>query len=535
MADQAGLMDVLKDPNYINANEATKKAIFDKYSAKDKNYTDANDATKSAIRQKFGVDKAEEKPKGMLEEFGQMALEKVKAIPEALSTTVDLKKMLSQPEKQIAEAVTTDVSKKIGAPIVKDVSIDKSKIGSQSLGDYTQKIMQRGGEGALAGAGLAPFTGGGSIVAGGLGGALQGLSESIAADLGLSGDLQEAVGILGPAGAGLVMSKIPQTPQQVNSVLSSDAMNAIKSKLAHKAITKALGMPYWASTITEQIPKAFGKVASQFQSPDYQTVAKELGAKPETIGKSELKFTKQANEELAQQHPDIQPSAKGYADPLYERAKQAYNDAAAEEPFTSSPEFKSLTKDIPAEKTKFSKLFQNTEKEDLVGEDVINNLHYNNPNVSNKDMDRARGAFNEYLKRTTGADHEQIAREANVKQSIAKAKDALPVLFEENDASGIKDELWNLSKEPEGISVFNDELSYYLKNTNVNQARKMWNKIGSNVKDSFKMDDATYKKVTNAIDNAKTSKDIDRATRIMRRFVGPALATSVTNKEKEKQ
>jgi len=51
----ATLAEVLKDPNYVNANAATKAAIFDKFSAKDPNYTNANDATKLAIRTKFGV------------------------------------------------------------------------------------------------------------------------------------------------------------------------------------------------------------------------------------------------------------------------------------------------------------------------------------------------------------------------------------------------------------------------------------------------------------------------------------------------
>jgi len=49
------LTEILKDPNYVNANDATKRAIFDKYSAQDQNFSSANDATKDAIRQKFGV------------------------------------------------------------------------------------------------------------------------------------------------------------------------------------------------------------------------------------------------------------------------------------------------------------------------------------------------------------------------------------------------------------------------------------------------------------------------------------------------
>lgn len=49
------LSEILSDPNYVNANPATKQAIFEKHSATDPNYTGANDATKSAIRQKFGI------------------------------------------------------------------------------------------------------------------------------------------------------------------------------------------------------------------------------------------------------------------------------------------------------------------------------------------------------------------------------------------------------------------------------------------------------------------------------------------------
>jgi len=52
------LLEILNDPNYTNANQATKKAIFDKYSAQDQNFTGANEATKNAIRQRFGIGEA---------------------------------------------------------------------------------------------------------------------------------------------------------------------------------------------------------------------------------------------------------------------------------------------------------------------------------------------------------------------------------------------------------------------------------------------------------------------------------------------
>ena len=46
---------ILKDPNYINANDATKQAIFNKHVGSDPNYVNANDATKQAIQQKWGL------------------------------------------------------------------------------------------------------------------------------------------------------------------------------------------------------------------------------------------------------------------------------------------------------------------------------------------------------------------------------------------------------------------------------------------------------------------------------------------------
>jgi hypothetical protein len=51
----ADLSSILNDPNYVNANSATKAAIFDKFSALDKNFTGANPETQQAIRVKFGV------------------------------------------------------------------------------------------------------------------------------------------------------------------------------------------------------------------------------------------------------------------------------------------------------------------------------------------------------------------------------------------------------------------------------------------------------------------------------------------------
>jgi len=58
MADPA---KILKDPNYVNANLATKQAIFSKHVASSSDYKNANAATKAAIQARFGL-KAEAAP-----------------------------------------------------------------------------------------------------------------------------------------------------------------------------------------------------------------------------------------------------------------------------------------------------------------------------------------------------------------------------------------------------------------------------------------------------------------------------------------
>jgi hypothetical protein len=47
--------EILNDPNYTNANDATKQAIFDKHIATSSDYTNANNETKVAIRDRFGL------------------------------------------------------------------------------------------------------------------------------------------------------------------------------------------------------------------------------------------------------------------------------------------------------------------------------------------------------------------------------------------------------------------------------------------------------------------------------------------------
>ena len=89
MADAS---EILKDPEYANANEATKRAIFDKHIASDPAYADANEPTRLAIQQKFGLASSEGMPKTRTPEWGvenPMTYKVLKGAREYLGPTIE--------------------------------------------------------------------------------------------------------------------------------------------------------------------------------------------------------------------------------------------------------------------------------------------------------------------------------------------------------------------------------------------------------------------------------------------------------------
>jgi hypothetical protein len=66
-------LEILNDPNYINANAATKRAIFERRVATLPEYRNANPQTQAEIRRRFRVEKAatpKPKPVGRTKAFG---------------------------------------------------------------------------------------------------------------------------------------------------------------------------------------------------------------------------------------------------------------------------------------------------------------------------------------------------------------------------------------------------------------------------------------------------------------------------------
>ena len=98
----ASLAEVLNDPNYQNANAATKRAIFDRYAPQDPNYTNANSATQAAIRARFGLQEVEQSTKPPERTLGGTLLEGATNIPASFAHTLGgLAEMVTSPRQTL--------------------------------------------------------------------------------------------------------------------------------------------------------------------------------------------------------------------------------------------------------------------------------------------------------------------------------------------------------------------------------------------------------------------------------------------------
>jgi len=154
------LQEILQDQNYINANPATKKAIFDRWSVTDENYTGANPATQQAIRSRFGVGgieavSTEEPPKdkgflsnigSLLVEGGKRAIGAAQVSPSVIAGDVggDKAKVLSEqlsmkPSVQPKELVEAQTAFKDEAE-----AFEKAKGFTESIGPFGAFLLEFG-------------------------------------------------------------------------------------------------------------------------------------------------------------------------------------------------------------------------------------------------------------------------------------------------------------------------------------------------------------------------------------------------------
>ena len=212
-----GLMDVLKDPNYINANPETKMAIFDKFSSADKNYTEANDETKLAIRQKFGVEATpynlkvmddsgkidiqkapKEEPKASVS-IGPMLTKAAESVYEALPSTETLFGKGTPEEAGIGERIAkvgeTGVAGSLIAGGVKALGAPMVAVGTKLEGMPSSRAKAIGGSLVGLGGLAQKITPGGVYAAGGLS-AMGETAEQTASAMGLGREYQVGAGML---------------------------------------------------------------------------------------------------------------------------------------------------------------------------------------------------------------------------------------------------------------------------------------------------------------------------------------------------
>jgi hypothetical protein len=155
----AGLQNILSDPNYVNANAATKAAIFDKFAPLDPNFANANPETQGAIRAKFGLG-ALEQPTETRQNVGAEVPAWGKENPNLYSGLVKTRQMLGPTAEMlggVAGGVLGTAAGTVASPTVVINPVTGGVAGS-ALGYATAKELLNKADVAL---GLAkPETGG---------------------------------------------------------------------------------------------------------------------------------------------------------------------------------------------------------------------------------------------------------------------------------------------------------------------------------------------------------------------------------------
>ena len=302
------LQEILQDQNYINANPATKKAIFDRWSALDTNYTGANQATQQAIRSRFGVGGIEEAPpaeppkdKGffsnvgnLLVEGGKRAIGSAQVSPSVIAGDVseDKAKLLSEqlsmkPSVQPKELVEAQTAFKDEAE-----AFEKAKGFTESIGPFAGFLLEFGKQvitnpkGAVyltaqSAANMAPQIAG--MIAGGKGGALAGSlagpgGAAVGAAAGAVGGgfaagvpLEIGSEFIGRIGEKLAERGLEPTEENIAALLRDKAV-------VEQAISEARTKGVTTAAVDSLMTVGAGKFASGPRRAAIEAARKEMGA-----------------------------------------------------------------------------------------------------------------------------------------------------------------------------------------------------------------------------------------------------------------
>ncbi len=292
------LQEILQDQNYINANPATKKAIFDRWSATDTNYTGANPATKQAIRSRFGVGEVEvaavEPPKdkgffsnvgSLLVEGGKRAIGAAQVSPSVIAGDVgeDKAKVLSEqlsmkPSVQPKELVEAQTAFKDEAE-----AFEKAKGFTESIGPFGAFLVEFGKQvvtnpkGAVyltasSAANMAPQIAG--MIAGGKGGMLLGPKGAAVGAIGggfaAGVPLEIGAEFIGRIGEELQKRGLEPTEENVTALLRD-------KKAVEQAISDARTKGTTTAAVDSLMTVGAGKFATGARRSAIDAARKELG------------------------------------------------------------------------------------------------------------------------------------------------------------------------------------------------------------------------------------------------------------------
>jgi hypothetical protein len=301
----AGLQDILSDPNYVNANAATKAAIFDKFAPLDPNYTKANPETQSAIRSKFGLGATVAEPEvETRQNVGAELPAFAKTNPNLYSGLVKTRQMLG-PTAEMLGGVGGGVLGAPGGPV--------GVVGGSALGYATAKELLNKADVAL---GLAPSETGGQAMNRAVGNVAEGAAFEVAG--GVAGKVLNKLVDAGTAVMGKV-ADINQLPKQLAAKIARKSFETPANVAAGRnALQEAVKA---GDDVTAQQALAQGKVVA----PGAQAVIQK------TISKTSpgVQQTKELADEAARMStikeitPDLDAAIKARkaaADPFYKAA-----------------------------------------------------------------------------------------------------------------------------------------------------------------------------------------------------------------------
>jgi hypothetical protein len=516
----ANLSEAVKSSAFETLSPEAKQVVFDKYSKDDSAYNGLSSEAKLHVQETY---------------LGKTPETVGEATPSGAQPSVGMTPVTATGG---GAALMAPTSRRKDIPVAEQTfGHDPQAMKLSSMGEYAKTVGTSAALGGVTGAviGMGPL----SLPLGAAGialGAAGGLAEQITKDLGYGKGVQVLAGIA--AGSKLPVDAIATG---YKAVLGSSVENFIAKKLAYK-IGQSTGVPgagYAAQGMfgkakefitggakvdAEAGAKAFGQMEHINPATGEVTPITAEAAR----GKSgQIVNQLEVNKELAAAHPDAVVPGEPVSHGLYEQAKQSYDTVAKQgQTFLDSSEFRTLTEGIPAQETKFGNLFRNTQFQPVVGEDVVKNLRDATKQMSYKDAEKVRNAFNDYLVSTTGKPSEKLAREAFTKESLAEAKDILPGLFEKGSkgAKDIKDQLWNLSKVPEGMKQFSQEMQAYLQKATVKDAKAMWHEIGPELQNRFNIPAEKYATMTDIMNGAQTPKELSQVRRLLMKLTVPVVA-----------